>query len=769
MRPEHCGFVSTLSSMARREARRSQRTALIALSAVAGGVFHGSPTGIGLLDIAWSAAFAGALATFAARSTPLALLPAGAAAALLSGSGVGLALSAASVLTAALAAVRLSSSSRLAAVAGGFLALALIHPGSASAVASLAGGVGVTTAVVGFGWHGMPRHRRRRVLSVVVPVAAVIAVCAGAGALAGLRASSSVDVGIDAMRAARVAAAGGDLEAAVADFAAAEGAFRAAASTVGTYGRLGRLVPGLSRQLDAANTAVDTAGDAASAMREAGASIDLDELAVEDGRLHLDALRAAEAPLAVAVDSLVHAVRRLDAVGERGLLPPIRDALEDAVHEARAASATVERTHRAAGEVPALLGGAGVTRFLVLFTSPVEARNRFGFPGGYALLRFDDGRISLERAGDIGEIDPPGRSFDEAAIRIPIRAEPFRPYGVARTWRSVTLPSHGPAVAELAIQFADRVGAGPVDGVAIADPWALAEIVDLVGGIAVPEVDLRLDSDTTVPFLVREQYLAYPELGRQDDRKDALSLVAGVVGRALSSLSVSSARDVTERFGALVEGGHLVVSVPSEVRPRAADLLADLGLDGGFPHTDRGLLYVGERNNVGNKIDLFLERELDYELTAREDGTVNGVLRIRLKNGAPAGGLPTYLIGSALRPPPPPGTNLTTVLVYSPYELQSLTVDGSPTAAPALVDGGLLVYQVGLDLAAGQVREVVAELSGAAGPDPLSVEVHRGSLPTADHVRVRIVDERYDRSASFDGEVDAPRCVAVQGARCDGG
>ena len=465
-------------------------------------------------------------------------------------------------------------------------------------------------------------------------------------------------------------------------------------------------------------------------------------------------------------------MRRLGAVDQRPLLPPIRDGLADALDEARAATTSVERAQRAVQELPSLLGGDRPTRYLVLFTSPVEARNRLGFPGAYAVVRFEDGRLSFENIGPMGDLIPPGGSFDERLLTIPARARPFQAYGVARIWQSVTLPSTGPAVADLAVQMGAQVGLGALDGVVLADPAVLAEIVDLVGGVTVPGLDLQLTRANTVAFITRDQYLQYPELGQQTDRKDALALVAGSIGERLTRISLPKLRTLSDRFGPLVDGTHLVVAVPDASRPSAAALLADLGLDGGFPPAGQtDVLYVGQRNNVGNKIDLFLKRRLEYDVKVAEDGTLEADLTIDLVNGAPSGGLPQYLIGSALKPPPPLGTNRTTLLIYSRHQLESLTLDGVPLTPSTLVDGGLLVYQVGLDLAPGQERRVVAHLKGHAGPDPYAVEAFRTALPSPDLVTVRAQDARTDQDAEWSGSPDAPVCLGVKrdpGA-CDAG
>jgi hypothetical protein len=415
--------------------------------------------------------------------------------------------------------------------------------------------------------------------------------------------------------------------------------------------------------------------------------------------------------------------------------------------------------------LPPLLGQARPTRFLVLFTSPDEARNRFGFLGAFAVLRFDGGRLTFERGGPNSLLDRPGVAIDQSKLTIPVRAETYVPYGMTRSWRSLTMSPDGPTVADVALQLAAQSDLGPLDGVVLADPTALAGVVGLVGDVPVPGLDVTLTKDTTADFLVRRQYLEFPELGQQANRKDLLSDVADQVGHRLAGLSLPSARALVDTFAPLVDQGHLVVAVPPTVRPAAARLFADVGLDGAFPGPgDAGadLLFVGQRNFVGSKIDLFLERRVRYDVTVARDGTLDADLTLDLTNTAPGSGLPPYLIGAAADPAPPPGTNLSTTLLYSRQRLTSLTVDGVPVSPLVGTDGGLLVYQVDLNLGPGQRRRVVAHLEGPAGPGPYALVAYPGGLVHPDDLEVTIHDARPGggrRSDAF--SLVRPSCTAV--------
>ena len=90
--------------------------------------------------------------------------------------------------------------------------------------------------------------------------------------------------------------------------------------------------------------------------------------------------------------------------------------------------------------------------------------------------------------------------------------------------------------------------------------------------------------------------------------------------------------------GPVVEQKHLqFFAFPNET----AGLLDALGLSGRYPAVEGDFVGVTHSNAAGNKIDLFLERSLDYEVVWEPStGALSATATITLTNGAPASGLP---------------------------------------------------------------------------------------------------------------------------------
>ena len=149
--------------------------------------------------------------------------------------------------------------------------------------------------------------------------------------------------------------------------------------------------------------------------------------------------------------------------------------------------------------------------------------------------------------------------------------------------------------------------------------------------------------------------------------------------------------------------------------------IPDLGADGGFSVSV---------NNVGqSKIDVFLERTVDARLEDDADGLSRLVADVSLTNGAPAEGLPTYVIGNGLGLPE--GTSAMFVTFYGPAGLDKVTRDGEVIAVSSETEAGWGAYGFYDELGPGETARYRLEFlptdptqsseSSAMGDEDLSV------------------------------------------------
>jgi len=660
----------------RRETTPAERAGIYAVAGVAGVVAASAgahPTGTVVVDEVLVGAGAAAVVLAASRAQRWTWL-------LLAGLGTMMAgeafwqLVAALGLLAAFVAAFLPRVRWIGAVAAGLGIQGLLRSDvDAFHGASVLVGLVAVVPVLVSAWEVAPRATRRRATRVGIGVGAVVAV---ATLLAGVSlllarsdleaAAGSAQEGFDALADGRPADASGELAAAAAGFDS--GASLASA----WWAWPGRVVPVVAQQVRGVDELASAGAVVTAQAAAAAGEADVTELRYEDGRLDLDLVAATQQPLADTVVALEEATSRVDAARSPWLLGPVAaqvdrlgDDIAGALPSARLAAQAVE-------EAPALLGGEGTRRYLVLFTTPAESRGLGGFVGNWALLEATDGAVDMVDSGRIGDLnDLPGR--DERTITGPDdyvgRYGRFRP---AYWLQDTTLSPDLPTVATVWRELWPQLRGEELDGVIVIDPIGLAALLELTGPIRVDGWDEPLTADNAAEVLLSEQYV---EIADREARADLLDEASRVAFEELTTGTLPSPREVSGALSAAVASGRIAMWTFDESEQA---LLRRMGVDRSFPRTDgTDLLAVITQNSAQNKIDVFLRREVDYAVSFDPaTGAVSSTATITLRNDAPADGLPDAVIGSNDQGLPR-GTNRTWVSVYSPLALREARLDGS--------------------------------------------------------------------------------------------
>ena len=537
----------------------------------------------------------------------------------------------------------------------------------------------IVVAVVG-SLRRRPSQVRRLSTWTLVVIGGGAFVAVALFALASLGARQAIDDSRALAREALVALRAGDVDGAVGRLdAAARSAQRADDRVGGVVGQPARLVPVIAQHRAAVVTLSRESATQFGRASRALASIDLESLRLEDGRIDLAALGAL-APVvtevADAVDQLAGAVSDVES---RWLVPAVRerlDAIRAEVDEQREMLAAARDLVRVA---PGLLGSEGERRYLVLFTTPSEARGSGGFSGNFAEIRVVDGTLDL---GDFGRTS----ELDDALRGSGARCEPcaeelldgYGDFGLTTgdggavgevPWKNLTMPAHFPYVAEAAQTLYRHAGRGVVDGVAVMDPYVMRRFLRYTGPVRADGIDDPVGADDILPFVLFEQYLG----DSNAERIDALDSIGRSVIGALLGGSLPDPVTLAADLLPLVRERRLLLWV---AEPAAREALALSGLDGGLPVVDP-LTEAGfgvTVNNAGaNKIDAFLD--LDVDVAIEGSGSSRRlVAEVTLTNTAPADGLPRYIIGNPFGLPM--GTNRYYISFYAAVLPSSITRDG---------------------------------------------------------------------------------------------
>lgn len=529
----------------------------------------------------------------------------------------------------------------------------------------------------------------------IVGVAAIAAIV-GFGVAAGTARAPLLD-GNDLAKQGLSAVNQGDFEAAAEYFESATQAFtRAEDQLTKPWGQLARGVPIVSQHYQAATELSAAAAQATGTLVNAVRDVDVDSLTVTNGRVDLDTVAALEAPfteLSGALASLDEAVQNADS---QWLVPLVSDELRDLEDDLVVNDQRLDNAIAAVNLAPQMLGGDEDRYYLVLFTTPAEARGLGGFPGNYAVLRASDGRLRMPKFGRVTDLNlaidddtrlvgPPG--FLDRYGDYVLDPDSDADGAVAGyAWSNVTMSPHFPWVAAVAAELFPQTGGRPVDGVIVMDPFVLQTLLQYTGPIEVEGFDEPLTSENAANVLLKEQYL----ITDKDERVDFLEDAAEQTFAKLLQGSLPSPVVLARDLGPLAVQGRLLMWTTDAAE---RDLLRNTYMLGEFPTFDGGDgVGMAITNLGGNKIDTYLQRELNYESSVETStGLRRADLALTLTNTSPASGLPAYVIGNRLDLPT--GTNRLRLCVHTPLSLrEGSTGDADDRGFEPGIENGLNVY-----------------------------------------------------------------------------
>jgi hypothetical protein len=238
------------------------------------------------------------------------------------------------------------------------------------------------------------------------------------------------------------------------------------------------------------------------------------------------------------------------------------------------------------------------------------------------------------------------------------------------------LPTVTSAVADL---YPKATGEGPIDGVIVVDPIALAALLELTGPVEVGGLAQPLTSENAAAYLLRDQYATFTNL---EERVDVLGDAADATFERLTGGSLPGPGRMADVLSPAVRGRHLLFWTTSAA-PHA--LLERLGLDGRLPPVSAGadVLAVVRSNAEPNKLDAYLQEDLRYDVEVDDaTGAVHSTLRATYTNTAPDG-LDEYVTGNSHDLPL--GTNRFLLSVYTPYQADGATVTAAEGGAGAVL------------------------------------------------------------------------------------
>jgi hypothetical protein len=510
--------------------------------------------------------------------------------------------------------------------------------------------------------------------------------------------------------------------------------------------QLAGLLPILGRSPDATEMVVEAAIRSSLAGLEIADALrtlpeGLSALVPRDGRIPLQPLRRLAPPLARAHGLLEEASALVARAPDSLLLPPVRDALTEfrpLLEEARRGALAASSLALA---MPAFLGDGESRRYFVGAQNPAEQRGTGGLIGSFAILTVKNGELSLGDFHSIQELDTV--PVDRVAPPNPDYAARYDPFSSRGYWSNINMTPDFPSAAVAIERLYREVEGVEVDGVILADPHMFAALLEAMGSVEIPATGYVLKAGNAVDYLTNEAYSALHPRDRKAILGDAAEQVLGrfiggaVGGRVSGDPSGRGDRsrddegtDRTEERapgqnpspkgrggGAAVVGRALVKGASSghlllhSTDPAVQSAFGAAGVSGALGDPSGDFLALSLNNASATKIDYYLEQAIRYDVDLGPEGTGVADAQVRLTNGAPLGGQPSYVIGPHPRTTLVRGQSSLYVSIYSASTglLESFRRDGHIETVGSQTELGYPVYPTTAEILAGQSQTLQYE------------------------------------------------------------
>ncbi|MFN2590310.1 MAG: DUF4012 domain-containing protein [Actinomycetota bacterium] len=476
------------------------------------------------------------------------------------------------------------------------------------------------------------KPKRRGLRIVVYSILGALVVLIGISLIPGYLAGQALEQGRDAIDQGEKALLNQQNAAKAAEaFAVAESAFDDATRWAeNPFIRLEGLIPYVGRTPDAvarlsrAGRRIATAG---SALSQGVLAIDggLPGLAPRGGRVPVESFAILGPAVARARAELEQSGTEIAPIKTSLVIPPVSEAttlvrseLSEALRVIRAADAVLEG-------LPKLAGVGGTRRYFIAAQNPAELRGTGGIIGLHSIMTVKNGVI------DIGPFDdklPP--NAPPQSLPFPSGSESiYRGFGGPWTWLNTNVAPDAPEAAEMIETLWLVEHKNPLDGVIFVTPQALASLMNALGDIEIPRLDYTVTSENLVKFTTNESFFLFEK--KQFLRNRAYGLVADQVLNRFFAQSRPTA--AVKAIVDAASAGHIIVHAVDDDLQQG---FRDARIDGRFRVPRGDFLSVIANNIAGNKVDYYVKRSVDYEVTLGAGGTSSSHATVTFENTAPA-------------------------------------------------------------------------------------------------------------------------------------
>jgi hypothetical protein len=343
---------------------------------------------------------------------------------------------------------------------------------------------------------------------------------------------------------------------------------------------------------------------------------------LHQGRVDLTGVQATVRDTTAVLGDLRRARAELDRVRGGWLAPGAAGARDATLRQLDDVEGQFRPLHDVVQVLPAAVGAAGPRTYLVAVSNSSELKAWGGALLAIAQLRFDHGRVSVPRSGQLREQQLTGR------LSWPyVPGDPWHPPGSLSLFSSAGLSPNFPTSGEEILRAFQVLTGVRADGVIALDPVALAGLLHASGPVTTAGFG-KVGGNDVVRLLLADSYRRYPD--NQVRHRYNQQLMDAVMGRVLHGGDLL--RQV-HGLGAAAAGRHLQLYFRDR---RLQDATRAHGLAGALSSAAQDYLGVFTVNSNASKTDYFQRRQIEQRVRLAADGSARIDRSIRLANTAQA-------------------------------------------------------------------------------------------------------------------------------------
>jgi hypothetical protein len=340
----------------------------------------------------------------------------------------------------------------------------------------------------------------------------------------------------------------------------------------------------------------------------------------------------------------------------------------------------------------------------------------------------------LTRFGTTPQLETRG---DVATRKLIAPAEYIARYGQfepASSWANVPMSPDFPTVAGVIEGLYPQEGGFPVDGVISVDPFALADVLKATGPVVVKPWPQPITADNAAAILLHDEY----DKLSGTTRTNFLGDVAKTAWQRLTDGHLPDLETLVRDLSPAFAHKDLLLQSTS---PATEALIRQIGVGGAFSApANSDFLAVTSQNTVEDKIDWYLRRSIDYEVSyVPSTGAIIATVTVTLHNLAPTTGQPPYVIGVGGRRTKTPGESGSFVTIYTPWVFTSATIDGHALLLSRSRELGVWADSAFVSIPPGGTTTISVQLLGHLRPgSPYRLTMSRQPMVKPDEMNLTV-------------------------------